>query len=73
VNRFTDRDTRPHAVHHERLLADLERHARGDERVRAAWLEGSFATGTADASSDLDLHLAVTDETFDGFCADARG
>jgi hypothetical protein len=67
------RPTTTGTARHERLLADLERHARADERIRAAWLEGSFATGTADAGSDLDLHLAVTDETFDSFCADARG
>lgn len=52
---------------HNRLTADLEAHARADERIRAAWLEGSFATGTADAGSDLDLHLAVTDEDFEAF------
>ncbi len=56
----------------ESLQVDLERHARRDERVRAAWLEGSFALGTADAGSDLDLHLAVRDDAFDAFCDAAR-
>jgi predicted nucleotidyltransferase len=36
-----------------------------DPRVRAAWLEGSFARGEADAWSDIDLHLIVEEpETF---------
>jgi predicted nucleotidyltransferase len=36
-----------------------------DCRVRAAWLEGSFARGEADAWSDIDLHLIVEEpETF---------
>ncbi len=34
-----------------------------DERVVAAWLGGSFAAGTADAYSDIDLHCAVADES----------
>ncbi|GAB3182072.1 hypothetical protein GCM10027060_14140 [Nesterenkonia halophila] len=34
--------------------------------VRSAWLEGSLAQGRADAWSDIDLHLAVTNlSTFD--------
>jgi hypothetical protein len=56
----------------ERLIEDLERHARGDQRVRAAWLEGSFAGGTADAGSDVDLHVAIEDERFDEFVDGAR-
>ncbi|MBT2549003.1 aminoglycoside 6-adenylyltransferase [Arthrobacter sp. ISL-65] len=36
-----------------------------DLRVRAAWLEGSFARGEADAWSDIGLHLIVEEpETF---------
>jgi len=33
-----------------------------DDRVLAAWLVGSFATGEADAFSDVDLQVLVTDE-----------
>lgn len=58
---------------HQRLIDDLEAHARADGRVRAAWLEGSFAAGTADAASDIDLHLALADDDVDAFIADARG
>jgi hypothetical protein len=35
--------------------------AAADDRIVAAWLAGSFAAGTADAYSDIDLHCAVTD------------
>jgi predicted nucleotidyltransferase len=43
-----------------------------DERVAACWLEGSFARGTADAWSDIDLHVAVTDDSWDSFFNDRR-
>ena len=50
-------------VHFDALLAALE----GDDRVRAVWLSGSLARGSADAASDLDLILAVADDGFDEF------
>jgi hypothetical protein len=37
----------------------------GDERVRALWIHGSVGRDEADASSDLDLIVAVEDERFD--------
>jgi predicted nucleotidyltransferase len=40
-----------------------------DERVVAAFLGGSYAKGTSDEYSDLDLYAIVTDETYDGFFA----
>jgi predicted nucleotidyltransferase len=40
-----------------------------DERVIAAFLGGSFARGTADAYSDLDIYAITTDEGYDGFFA----
>jgi hypothetical protein len=49
------------------LLAFAERAAdalRQDERVRALWLTGSLAAGTADAQSDVDLRAAVRDADF---------
>jgi hypothetical protein len=42
----------------------------GDGRVRAMWLGGSLATGTADRASDLDVLLAVDNATHGPF-ADA--
>jgi predicted nucleotidyltransferase len=38
-----------------------------DERVRGMWLGGSLARGTADAASDLDVFVAVTDEHLPAF------
>ncbi len=43
-----------------------------DDRVRAVWLSGSLARGTADAASDLDLLVAVADEHHEGFAASWR-
>jgi predicted nucleotidyltransferase len=43
-----------------------------DERVLACWLEGSFARGTADAWSDVDLHVAVSDANWPAFRGQAR-
>ena len=40
-----------------------------DERVVAAFLGGSYARGTADAYSDLDLYLITTDAMYDDFKA----
>jgi hypothetical protein len=43
-----------------------------DDRVRALWVHGSVGRAEADASSDLDLLLAVRDEHFDEFWAEWR-
>ena len=43
-----------------------------DERVAAAFLGGSFARGTADAYSDLDIYAITTDEGYDSFFADRQ-
>lgn len=43
-----------------------------DVRVVAALLVGSYAKGTADAHSDLDLYLITTDEAYDNFCAELK-
>lgn len=34
-----------------------------DDRIRAAWLAGSFARGDADEFSDVDLHCVITDDS----------
>ncbi len=41
-----------------------------DERIIAAFLGGSYAKGTNDAFSDLDLNLITNDNCFAEFCAD---
>jgi predicted nucleotidyltransferase len=38
-----------------------------DERIAAAFLGGSFASGKADEYSDLDIYLITTDEAYDDF------
>jgi predicted nucleotidyltransferase len=43
-----------------------------DDRVLAAWLEGSFARATEDAWSDIDLHIAVAEEDFEAFVDEDR-
>jgi hypothetical protein len=40
-----------------------------DIRVRAVWLGGSVGRGVADAGSDLDVVLTVSDDAYDEFCA----
>ena len=52
----------------DRLLAVCE----GDERIRAFWLSGSLAKGTADAGSDLDCMLAIRDGDLAEFAAGWR-
>jgi hypothetical protein len=64
------RDTCPHAdveLHLDALpslpqsqtVRDLAPKLWQDQRVRAVWLGGSFATGTADLYSDIDVRVAV--------------
>ncbi len=40
-----------------------------DARIVAAFLGGSYATGAADAHSDLDLYVITTDEAYEEFLA----
>jgi hypothetical protein len=46
----------------ERLVEDLGAALRGDDRVRAAWLGGSEATGRTDRFSDLDVVCLAEDD-----------
>jgi nucleotidyltransferase-like protein len=58
----------PYGPLFDRLLAAVE----ADQRIRALWLSGSLARGTADAGSDLDVLLAVRDADLDAFTAGWR-
>jgi hypothetical protein len=49
------------------LLGNARRILEADERVRGMWLHGAIARGALDASSDLDVDIAVSDESFDEF------
>jgi hypothetical protein len=59
--------TEPIAVRHEAVIRSLTEAARADERVLAAWLQGSRADGSADAFSDIDYYVAVEDDAFNSF------
>jgi predicted nucleotidyltransferase len=50
-------------------LAVLTEYARADSAVQALWLQGSLATGEADAFSDIDAYLAVNDADFESLWA----
>jgi hypothetical protein len=50
-----------------RLIKRCTEVVSSDERIRAAWLAGSFAAGTADEFSDIDLHCAISDESVGWF------
>jgi lincosamide nucleotidyltransferase B/F len=54
--------------HHQQIIVNrFVAACQADERVIAAFLGGSYASGTADAYSDLDLYLVTTDEAYDNF------
>jgi predicted nucleotidyltransferase len=56
--------------HHLQVVIDrFVAACQADERVVAAFLGGSYARGTADAYSDLDLGLITTDEAYEDFFA----
>jgi len=55
--------------HHQVVMNRFVATCQADERVAAAFLGGSYARGTPDAYSDLDLYLVTTDEAYDDFFA----
>jgi predicted nucleotidyltransferase len=55
---------------HQLFLDRFVAACQADERVVAAFLGGSYAKGTADAYSDLDLSLITTDADYEAFFAD---
>jgi hypothetical protein len=57
---------------HDGVIARFVEACAADDRIVAAFLAGSYATGTADAHSDLDLGVITTDETFADVIADRR-
>jgi predicted nucleotidyltransferase len=67
-----ERDLAAYARQRDDLLARIVGVLDSDQRVRAAWLSGSFGRGEADAWSDLDLHVALDDDELVGFRAARR-
>ena len=56
---------RPH--NHQVVIDRFVAACQADERVVAAFLGGSYARGTADAYSDVDLGLITTDAAYETF------
>jgi predicted nucleotidyltransferase len=54
---------------HQAFVERFVAACRADERVVAAFLGGSYAKGTADSHSDLDLSVITTDAGFEDFVA----
>jgi hypothetical protein len=54
------------------FIEHLTAKASADERVRAAWLAGSFGAGRADRYSDVDAHLLIAADKVEPFRAGAR-
>ncbi len=57
MHRVNDTDYR-------RLVDRVIALAEADDRIRAAFVYGSHATGSADRFSDLDIGLVTTDDAF---------
>ncbi len=53
-------------MHQEYLKAFADK-ATSDVRILGTWLEGSFAKGTTDRYSDIDIHLLVAEENKETF------
>jgi predicted nucleotidyltransferase len=58
------------SLNQREVLRHFVEACRADPRVAAAFLDGSFAAGSADEYSDLDIYLVTTDEAYDAFFAD---
>lgn len=57
----------------QQITDHFERICRSDTRVVAAFLGGSYASGKADAYSDLDLYVITTDVGYESFLAERDG
>ena len=57
----------PIAARHDAVMNGLTEAARADQRVVAAWLQGSRADNSADAFSDIDYYVAIEDDAFNSF------
>lgn len=62
-------ETQAYQREREKLLAQVTTVLAGDERFAAAWLTGSYARNEADAFSDLDLTVVVTEPYTETLCA----
>ena len=53
----------------EQYIVALKTKLAADERIKAAWLEGSFGRGNADRYSDLDIHVLLAEDGLPDFKA----
>ncbi len=53
--------------HHDKLIDRFTSACQLDDRIQAAFLGGSYARGTADRYSDVDLYIIVSDVAYDEF------
>ena len=56
-------------ANHQAVVDRYSTVCQADDRILAAFLGGSYARGTADAHSDLDLYLVTTNAAFEDFYA----
>jgi lincosamide nucleotidyltransferase len=56
----------------QQVLRRFTEACKQDERVLAAFLGGSFARGTADVYSDLDIYVITTDAGYEGFFSERQ-
>lgn len=57
---------------HDEYLHALAAKFEADDRIKAAWLEGSFGRGNADRYSDLDIHLLLAQDYVEAFRTNAE-
>lgn len=55
---------------HQPYIDALSAKVATDQRIKAAWLEGSFGRGTSDRYSDLDFHFLLREHELPAFRAD---
>jgi hypothetical protein len=68
-NKIMDSQALQLSFKHQGFLNRFVAACQADDRVVAAFIGGSYATGTADAYSDLDLSLITTDAAYEAFFA----
>jgi len=68
-NSLTIIKLKAHGEERDHVLARIVQALEDDSRVVATWLTGSFAVGTADEWSDIDVCSVINDEDFAAFVA----
>jgi hypothetical protein len=58
--------------HHQAVLDSFVAACHADDRIIAGCLSGSYARGTADSYSDIDLDVITTDDAYEDFCANRK-